>query len=128
VDRVAEGARWKLGLERAAGVEVRCGLHDVGFDLEDVLECLVARGARRRREARATQELIGVRERDRARAGARERAEIVRADDDAVGGKRARRRRRGEGARQPAVLQIQVARRCGVPDLDRAEVRKVGLG
>ena len=57
-------------------------------------------------EACATQELIGVRERDRARAGAGERAEIVRADDDAVGGERARRRRRGERARQPAVLQV----------------------
>ena len=77
VDRVAEGARRKFGRERAAGVEMRRGLHDVGFDLEDVLEGLVVRLARRRREARLAQELIGVRERDGARAAAGERAEIV---------------------------------------------------
>ena len=47
---------------------------------------------------------------------------------DAVGRERARRRHRGERARQPSVLQIFVARRRGVPDLDRAEMREIGFG
>ena len=74
LDRVAEAARRKLGLERVARVEVRGRLHDVGLDLEDVLERLVARLAGAAREPRPTQELIGVGERDGARAAAGERA------------------------------------------------------
>ena len=106
---------------------MRRGLHDVRLDLENVLQRLVARLARRRRELRPAQELLGVGERDRARAAARERSQVVGADDHAVRGEAARDRRRGERARQPAVRQVLIGLRCGVPDLDRAEVRQVRI-
>ncbi len=121
VDRVAEIAGGKFGLERVARVEMRRGLHDVGLDLEDVRERRVAGDRRRLREFRAAQELFGVGQRDGARAAAGERTQVARADDDAVRGEGARRRLRGERARQPAVLQVFVALRRGVPDLDGAE-------
>ena len=125
MDRGAEAARRELGFERAARVEVCGRLRDIGFDLEDVRERLVVRGALRRGESRSAQELIGVRERHSARAGTAKRTEVARADDDAVGGERARRRGLRERAREPALLQVEIARRRRVPDLDRAEVRKV---
>ena len=95
------------------------------LDLADVRERAVAAFARRLRKSRATLERLRVRERDRTHAATGERAELVAADDHAVGRESRGSRRGGEGARQPAVVQILVAG-CGrVPDLDRAEVRKV---
>ncbi len=57
-----------------------------------------------------------------------ERSQVRGADDHAVGGERGRRRRGGKGSREPPLLQVLVALRRGVPDLDRAEMREVGRG
>ena len=108
-----------------AGEMRRC-LHDVGFHPQDVRERLVACRRGRLRELRPAQELIGVGERDGAGAAAGERAEIARAHDHAIGGKRPRHRPRRERARQPAVLQVLLLSLAGIPDLDRPEMREIG--
>jgi hypothetical protein len=78
------------------------------------------------RKLGALAELPRVGERNRARVAARQRTQIVRADQHAGGCIRGRRRRRRKRTREPAFLQILVARRCGVPYLDRAEMGEVG--
>jgi hypothetical protein len=76
----------------------------------------------RRAQARVAQELLGIGERDRARAAPGERAHPADADHHAVGGERRRRRRRAKArASQPssrysslfeAVSQISIERKC----------------
>ena len=75
-DRVAECALREAGRERVVGVETRGRLHDVGFDLEDVLQRLVARLSFGGGEAGLAKELLGVGQRDRARSAAGERTQI----------------------------------------------------
>ena len=57
----------------------------VALDAEDVGECGVARLAGAARKARVAQELLGIGEREHARAGAGERAHAADAHHHAVG-------------------------------------------
>ncbi len=67
-DRVAESAFREFRRERATRPQMRRSLHDVRFDLQDVRQRAVACDAFGCGEARLSEELIGVGERDRTRA------------------------------------------------------------
>ena len=88
-DRVAERRRGKLGREDVLAVQIRRRLHDVLLDLEDVGERGVAPLARGRGKPRLAQELLGVGQRDRARAAGK-RPHFGAAHDHPVGGERRR--------------------------------------
>src|SRR6185437_1698193 len=128
--RGAERARRKLGAEIAwrAAQALRRG-RDLVLHVQDVRERSVAwTGSLGMHEMRAPHELLGVRERDGAYLAPRERPHAAGAHDDALRGVARRARRALERAREPALVEVLVAARCGIPDLDRAEVREVGRG
>ncbi len=80
----------------------------------------------RRGKMRRLDELHRVDQRNRACAVG-ERSHFGAADHHAVGGKASGHRRLRECAREPALAQVLIRTRCGVPDLDRAEMRQVRL-
>jgi hypothetical protein len=94
----------------------------VALDAQDVRERGIARLALPAREARVAQELLGIGERDHARAGAAERAHPPMPHDHAVGDEA---RGDGEATKRPlsqpasrnsslfeAVSQISIERKC----------------
>ena len=117
---------WKLGAKRIIGIQIDRRLRDVLLDLEYVLQRGIARCAFAARQFGLAQELLGIGQRQRARAAAGERPHFARSYDDAVRRKRSRHRRIRKCARQPAVAQVFGAFRRRVPDFDRAEMRQIG--
>ncbi|NKA71379.1 hypothetical protein GO283_01060 [Ralstonia solanacearum] len=129
LDGVAEGGLRKARLEvelAALGTQAIGSLDDVRLDLQHVRERCIARGVRRHRQPGFVEE--GIRAGQRHGAGAAvQRAEIRAADDDAIRAERRGHRPGCERPRQPPFVQILVGARGGVPDLDGAEMRQIGL-
>jgi hypothetical protein len=120
--------RRKLGAQcRRFGVAQALGrLQHAGLDLQHMRERRIALQRCRPREARFVDEGLGAGQRHRARTA--QRTEPRGADRDPFGGEAAALAQPGiEGARDPAFVEVLARGRCGVPDLDRAEVRQVGL-